>query len=665
MRKPFLIALIAVPVLGIGGYFGLTAYVNHLARSEVLSALGTLRGAGAQASVGEVTFNLFTRRFELHDLSVIGPAKGELKIGALVANGVERRDAGRVFVASAQISDFTADVPPGISTPGITRYQAPLVEITALSVPGQAPVDGSPARIALDFFRSITAERIDIPASTGNGSTGAGDTLVKNEEINGAVRLEGLANGRFAAVTGEPSRLTFTGQPEFSGHGSVGKVDIKGFDIAGMLVLLDPEQREASDQFITIHDAVTIDGYDFTLNNGLSYRAAKMSMKDVAIRPSAIPMEELNAAGQQFQTLDRTGGATPSPEEMAPTFRMVAGAFDEGVRLGGLEVEGLEVTAPEGIAFGLGSFAVGAIEGGRMQNITLEKVTGKGPDGDSFQMGRFAMGGLKAGSLMSLLADASEDPQSVGRWPAPFFNTLESLSIDKLQAPTKDGSPVDIDRFALTWTAEPDALPTRISATLRMSGPTKLVNSGNSAFALVPGQLDRASLAVDFGAAWNEATNTVVVEPAYVEVSDAFSLNARLRLSGVDDSVFSTEPDEALAGAAEVNLDSLDLTLTDAGLYDQKLEEAAKEQGLKPEEIRQLFAGFADLLLGQAVTDRPELGPAVDAFIRFVQKPMGTLSLRVTPRNPPLPMLLIVEALNSEDPLSLVDELNVTTPAAP
>ena len=665
MRKPLLIALVALPVLGVGGYFGLTAYVNHLARSEVLSALGTLRGAGAQASVGEVKFNLFTRRFELHDLSVIGPAKGELKIGTLVANGVEQRDAGRVFVATAQISDVTADIPQVISTPGITRYHAPLVEITALSVPGQAPVDGSPARIALDFFRSITAERIDIPASTGTGSTGEGATLVKNEESNGAIRLDGLANGRFATVTGEPSRLTFTGQPEFSGHGSVGKVDIKGFDIAGMLVLLDPEQREASDQFITIHDAVTIDGYAFTLNNGLSYRTAKMSMTGVAIRPAAIPLEELSAAGQQLQTIDRTGAATPPPEEMAPIFRTAAAAFDEGVRFGGFAIEGLDVTAPGGIAFSLGAFTLGAVEGGRIDSLTLDTLTGTGPEGKSFKMGRFALGGLRAGTLMTLMADTAEHPAQVGRWPAPFFNTLESLSIDKLEAPTEEGSPLDIDRFALTWTAEPDALPTRISATLRMSGPTAMINSGNSAFALVPGQLDRASLAVDFGAAWDEATNTVVVEPAYVEVSDAFSLNARLRLSGVDDSVFSTEPDEALAGAAEVNLDSFDLTLTDAGLYDQKLEQAAKEQGLKPEEIRQLFAGFADLLLGQAVADRPELGPAVDAFIRFVQKPMGTLSLRVTPRNPPLPMLLIVEALNSEDPLSLVDELNVTTPAAP
>ncbi|WP_428029653.1 hypothetical protein [Ancylobacter sp.] len=660
MRKPFLVALLALLVIGVGGYFGLTHYVNYLARSEVDSALATLRGGGAEGSVGDVRYDLFAGRFELHDLSLTGPGKGILKIGSLVANGVEQRDSGRVFARTAEIGDLTMDIPAGLSTPGITRYNAPRVDIAAMEFPAQAPVDGSPSQIALEFFRKISAERIDIPASTGTGSSGTGETLVKNEETNGAIRLEGLANGRFATMTAEPSRLVISGEPELSGRGTVGRIDVKGFDVAGMLILFDPEQRQASDGFITIHDSLSIDGYDFVMGSGVTYRVAHLSMKDIAIRPSAIPVEELGDAGRQLMKLQQEGTEAP-PKETAQFFRMAASVYDEGVRIGGLAVEGVEGTAPGGIAFGFGSFAVGAIEGGRMENITLEKVTGKGPGGDGFQMGRFQLSGLKAGTLMALIADAAESPKDIARWPAPFFNTIESIEIDNVVTPTEQGSPLNIDRFALTWTAEPDALPTRISATLRMSGPTAMVNKGNSAFVMVPGQVDRASVAMDFGAAWNETENTVVVDPAYVEVSDAFSFNAKLTLDAVDDSVFSTQPDEALAGAAEVNLGALELSVTDSGLYQQKLEEAAKEQGIKPEEIRQLFAGFADLLLAQAVSDRPELGPAVEAFVAFVQKPMSTLALRITPRYEPLPVTMIMETLRGEDPLAVVDDVNVET----
>lgn len=664
MRKPFLIALVALLILGIGGYFGIGLYVNHVARGEVDSALATLRAGGATASVEDVRYDLFAGRFEMRGLSLAGPGQGALKIGTLVANGIERRGNERVFARDVALTDVALSPPLGLGGIDTSEYRAPRAEITGLEFPMRAPVDGTPPQIALSFLRQVTAERVDIPVSTNTGSSGTGDTRIVSEETNGAIRLDALAKGRFARVTAEPSRFTLSGPTGSSGKGSVGRVEITGFDVAAVLILLDSELREASDAFITVHDSIAMADYELTLDGGVSQRIKNMTMKEVAIRPSAIPVEQILAMRGQLEKLAAAGREAP-PEEAAELFRLIASIYDEGIRIGGMSLDTLDATAPGGIAFSLGAFTLGAVEGGRIDSLTLDKLAGTGPAGESFKMGRFALGGLRAGTLMTLLADTAEHPAQVGRWPAPFFNTLESLSIDKLEAPTEEGSPLDIDRFALTWTAEPDALPTRISATLRMSGPTALVNSGKSAFALVPGQLNRASIAVDFGAAWNEAANTVVVEPAYVEVSDAFSLNLRLRLSGVDDSVFSTEPDEALAGAGEVNLDALDLTLTDAGLYDQKLEEAAKEQGLKPEEIRQLFAGFADLLLGQAVTDRPELGPAVDAFIRFVQKPMGTLSLRVTPRNPPLPMLLIVEALNSEDPLSLVDELNVTTPAAP
>ncbi|RTL97886.1 hypothetical protein EJV44_07965 [Ancylobacter aquaticus] len=660
MRKPFLIALSAFVVLGVGGYFGLTAYVNHEARSQVEAALSTLRAGGVEASVGKVNYDLFAGRFELADLSLAGPVQGALKIGSLVADGVAQRGADRVFAQTVELGDVALSPPLLLGAPNISQYKAPRVAITALEFPTQASVDGSPPQIALDFLRKITAERIDIPASTGTGTAGTSEARVTSEETNGDIQLGRLANGRFATLTAEPSRFTIAGPSGSIGQGSIGRVDIKGFDVAAMMILLDSELREASDQFITIHDSVAMENYDVTLEGGVAQRIARLSMTDVAIRPSAIPVEELLAAREQLEKIAAAGAEAP-PEETATLFRMAAVIYDEGVRIGGMAAEGVEGAAPGGFAFGLGSFTVGAIDGGRMENFALEKLTAKGPDGEAFQMGRFAMGGLKAGTLMALLADGAENPADIGRWPAPFFNTVESVEITNVVSPTEQGSPLNIDRFALTWTAEPDALPTRISATLRMSGPTAMINAGNSAFALVPGQVDRASIAMDFGAAWNEADNSVLVDPAYVEVSDAFSFNAKLTLSAVDDSVFSTQPDEALAGAMEVNLGALDLTVTDAGLYDQKLEAAAKEQGLKPEDIRQLFAGFADLLLAQAVTDRPELGPAVEAFVRFVQKPMGTLALRVTPRHEPLPMLLIVEALNSEDPLGLVDELNVET----
>ncbi len=59
------------------------------------------------------------------------------------------------------------------------------------------------------------------------------------------------------------------------------------------------------------------------------------------------------------------------------------------------------------------------------------------------------------------------------------------------------------------------------------------------------------------------------------------------------------------------------------------------------------------------MADRPELGPAVQAFVGFIQQPMSTLALRITPRGEPLPLMMIVEALQGDDPLGIVDEVDV------
>ncbi|MPT22517.1 MAG: hypothetical protein E2577_05590, partial [Starkeya sp.] len=295
MRKPFIIALVALLILGIGGYFGIGLYVNHVARSEVDSALGTLRADGATASVEDVRYDLFAGRFEMRGLSLAGPGQGALKIGTLVASGVEQRGNERVFARDVALTDVALSPPLGLGGIDTSEYRAPRAEITGLEFPMRAPVDGTPPQIALSFLRQVTAERVDIPVSTNTGSSGTGDTRIVSEETNGAIRLDALAKGRFARVTAEPSRFTLSGPTGSSGKGSVGRVEITGFDVAAVLILLDSELREASDAFITVHDSIAMADYELTLDGGVSQRIKNMTMKEVAIRPSAIPVEQILA----------------------------------------------------------------------------------------------------------------------------------------------------------------------------------------------------------------------------------------------------------------------------------------------------------------------------------------------------------------------------------
>lgn len=658
MRKTFVVAFVALLVAAVGGYLGFTAFVAHLARSHVDAVLANLKAGGVDASAGKVSYDVLAGRFELHDLSLTAPGQGTLKVASFVANGVERPSPARIFAHDVAIEGVAFDGPLPLAPAVEASYRAPRIELAAVEFPATEPAPGAPWQVVLDVFGKVTTDRVSIPGSTVKTTSGAGDQRIETEVTHGAATFEMLKDGRFARASVAPSRFTVGGAPRYAGSGSVGDILAEGVDLSAFIILLDPQLREAATQFRTVYEAVTVAGYDVAAGDGLKQRWERLELRDVAIRPSAIPAEELFALGRQMQELAARGENLP-PADAARLMEALASIYDGGLRVGSASFEGLHGETPDGGKATLAALKAGPFEEGRLDMLTLEKLKGTEPGGAPFHIDRLAVGGLRPGAALTLAAQITHEPDALLGWPAPLFALVGSVELDGAEAPTEAGEPVSIDRLALSWSGEPDALPTHLSASLRMTGPTGAVDPRQSAFALVPDQVGRASVAADIGASWNEAAGTATLEPFYVEVSDAFAVTAKLSLGDVDDSVFSTEPDEAMAGIGQVNLAALELTITDSGLYQQKLDEAAKEQGMSADDIRQLIAGFADLLLAQAVTDRPELGPAVQAFVDFIQHPGSTLALRITPRGGPLPVLAIGEALLGEDALGIVDELNV------
>ncbi|MDF2617989.1 MAG: hypothetical protein K0S00_648 [Xanthobacteraceae bacterium] len=657
MRKTFVVAFVALLVAGVGGYFAFNLIVGHFARSHVEAALANLRANGMEAQAGEVDYDVFEGRFEMHDLAIAAPGQGSLKIASFLATGVERPSPHRVFAKHVAIQGIAFDGPLPLAPAIEASYRAPRLDIAALEMPAEAPGGGTAWQVALGFFEKVTADRVIIPESTVSTRAGAGDSRIETDVIHGAIGLERLAEGRFATAGMEPSRFTLGGAPKNAGKGSLGRISAEGIDVGAMLLMLDPERRQAADEFRTVYGAISVDGYDVATDAGLRQSWRTLAVRDVAIRPSVIPAEELLEMGRHMQEL-ASRGENPSPEEAADMMRAMAGLYD-GLNIASISFDGMEGTEPDGSKATLASLQAGPLDSGRLEKLSLERLKGTEADGKAFRVERLLIGGLRPGTMMEVAAGLTVDPNSLVAWPAPLFNMVGTVELDDAEAPTGSGGPVTVDKLAVSWTGETDALPTSLTATLRMTGPTAAVDPANTAFALVPGQMQRVNVAMDINARWNEAERTATLDPFYLEVSDAFAVSARLALNDVDDSVFSPQPEEALAGAGSVNLGSLDITVTDSGLYEQKLEEAAREQGIKPEEIRQLFAGFAELLLSQTVADRPELGPAVQAFVGFIQQPMSTLALRITPRGEPLPLMMIVEALQGDDPLGIVDEVDV------
>lgn len=659
MRKSFLIALIALPVVVVGGYLGFKAYVGHVAQSQVEDLFGELKAVGIEATHGPVGYDVFEGRFEIEQISFASPGQGTLTIGSFVAFGLAQPSAAQISARRVELTDVAFDGALPLSPGMQASFRAPAIEIDDFTSPvAISSPDALPSQIALGFVEKARAARVHVPQSTTTTWSGEAAARIETAVVHGATTLEQFADGRLARASVEPSRFTISGG-DVNASGTLGRIDASAIDIAAMFILFDPERRPAEQEFRTVYGTVSIDGYEVRTPAGILQGWKRMEIADVAIKPSVIAAEDIAATSLKARDV-ASAGETLADEDAAALLRAVATLYD-GLRIGSISFTGLTSTQPDGGTGTLASLKAGPLTDGLLESLTLDDFQGTDGDGAPLRITHLALSRLRPGAVMELAADGLVDPDSRAglTWFMRLSGLIGGVELAGVRMPSGEkDNPIDIDRLALSFEGEPDTLPTGIAASLRMSGPTSAIRNDGPAFALVPDGMKRASVAVDLAGSWDEEEARVTLAPLYIEVSDAFSLAAKVELSDVDESVFSAQPDEAMAGVLSSSLSLLELTVRDSGIYERKLDEAARQQKLDPDSIRQLFAGFAELLLSQAVSDRPELEPAVQAFIGFIQHPMSTLALRITPRQDSLPMEMVAEALEGDDPLALVDELN-------
>ncbi|MDR6951918.1 hypothetical protein J2X65_001267 [Ancylobacter sp. 3268] len=660
MRKTFLVALAALLLAGGAGYFGLIFYADYEARRQIDTLIASLAADGVTARHGDVDFDVFDRRLEVKDISVEAPGQGAVRIALLAARGLDQPAAGLVAARDVEIRNLEAEGPLPLAPKVHGRFVAPLVSLTDFVGPAQVAVASpQPWPLVLAIVEATRIGRIDIPASTTATVTGEAATRVETDATYGPMTLERFEGGKIAHIGVDSTKLQIGGTSAVAAQGEMGAVVAENIDIVPLLALLDPERRRRETDFRIVYGSLRAQDYHFHADNGTTERWAVMSVRDVALQPSGVPAEELFTIGQRISDM-AAQGREPAPQQVAELLTGIAGAYD-ALRIGSASFEGLETKEKDGPTVAVRSIALGKLDEGRLDLLAVEGLTGKEADGTVFRLDRLALGGLHPGNTLRFAAQVATSP-ALARDPSTLMALIgmfASVELSGLEAPVPGAAePARLDTLSLSWDAAAGAVPTRLAFKLRGSGPTAGLPPGSPMALIVPEGISRASLSVDVAARWNPGDKAVIVEPVYAEMSDSFALHGAARLGNVEAAAFSPDPTAALGAAMAANVDMVQLTLTDSGLYDQKLAEAAREQGVPPEMLRQLFAGFAEMLLGPMAGDRPDLDPAVQAFVGFLQKPMSTLSLRITPRAQTLPLLTAVEALRN-DPASLIDAVNV------
>jgi hypothetical protein len=286
------------------------------------------------------------------------------------------------------------------------------------------------------------------------------------------------------------------------------------------------------------------------------------------------------------------------------------------------------------------------LENGKIGEFAFEGLDTGSPKGP-IKVGRFALKGLDIANLLrvsALYANPAQKPspdQALG-----LLALLEGAEVKGVVAPYKDtNKPINIDTFNLNWGQFVGPIPSRARLTAKLTTPIDATNAALKP--LLSAGMDTAAIDLDLGAAWTEASRAFVLDPMMLELGGLLKASARVSLANVPRGVFSLNPQQATAMAAQIEAGTMELALRDIGGVDLAVAQYAHTQNMSPDIARRTIIDNIEASYATATTPNPDAAALVWALARFIETPRGTLTLKLTPRGK-VPALQLIQALKTD-----------------
>ena len=656
MRKVF-VSLIVVLVAGAGGYLGLDYWAQHAAAREVDTMLDGWRASIGSATRGRVELDLLTRTVKVTDV-VVQPRSGphpKITVAQVVVSGLDL--SGKP--ANVQLSDVElSEALPG--QPGtVVTYKAPSVTLKGFSA---RPLAQRKVASALDLMRlwlelasATTAASIEAPslavAITPAGPVtpgGGGSRLPPGSfEITYTnLALRDSRDGRIAEAVADGAvlRAGLVG-PAREVKGGIGKIAVVDADVAPLLAFLDPA-RPKGQGYQRVYRHVSMGPYSLRFDDGNVVSVDKIIAEDVGINPDKLSLDDFLFLREV--TAVPGGGALPGQVSMV--MDKVAGLY-EGVRLGKLEMQGIDIKSMSG-RINLAGFRIERMENGRLGELALEGLDAKPPFGDPLSFGRVALKGFDLASFMRLMGtELAAPPGQPPRFDrlAGMYNLLEGFELKSIVVPDpKTGRQGRIDA-SVTSGRLIGSVPTDVRGSFKLSIPISAPAPEPFINLLAAAGLSTLVAEADLGVRWNEADQALALEPATLEVGGFLSLSVRTSITKVTRDLFSTDVIKAMEGALGAEMGAIEVTLRDLGMVDILAAEVTRLSGQGPEAGRSLLLEQWTRSAQQQTQVHPGAQSFYDAVGRFVQGKGETLTVRLTPRGR-VRVLALMEALRLTPP---------------
>ncbi|AWN51326.1 hypothetical protein [Methylobacterium sp. 17Sr1-1] len=547
---------------------------------------------------------------------------------------------------------------------GPVTLKAPKIELrgTALSRDEARaildPAGPAPWRTRLD---KLSAREIVIPVLRVEQPTGGRVQVAVYHDVV----ARDVAAGRIGTLEAGGATLTVEG-PGPDAAGAYGRLSAREVDLPGLARLFtEPGGPDAAP--VRIYGGVTAEDIALTNPDGAALRIARIDARDLTGRPTTIPWAESARALAE-------GAGKPAGPDRSRLSGLAADLID-GIGVGGLEISGVTFAAPgvgprpNPVRASLARVTYGLEDGaGRMR---AEGLSVDAPAGRVALKG-LTLSGLSLKPVLEGLRRAAAGPldQAELRRYAPGIGriALETLDVDLPAQPTaedplKASGPL---RFAvrnadLAMSDLRDGVPT--ASRLAFDGFTCAVPPGTTAPVLADlAGLGYTSLDLSGTAEtrWDEAAREVIVKDVTLTGKDMGTARITGTIGGIGKEVFDPEPMVSSLALLGASAKSLGLTLENGGLFQRFVDQQAKAQSLKPEELQREYGTAAMLGIPAVLGGSPSAKALGQAVSRFVVKP-GRLSVSAAAKDPA--GLGLMDFSTAPSPGKIFDRLTVDATA--
>jgi hypothetical protein len=653
-----LMGLAAAIIVAAGGFLGFGFYTQHRIAGEIDAAFEQIRATGGKASHGKISFDLWSRTFEIADIAAETATQPPLnvKIAGLKAMGVRQPDATRF--AADTIEATGVDVDASLTAPTGLRMTYKLLQVAVKDYSGPATLQRSAVsaslidnyRLALQQFAGVTASSVTAP------------DLVMTIDVSGLVSggqytysglsLQGIKGGKIATM--KVDRMAFAAEMNQAGKpskltGNFANLTALDFDTTALATILDP-QKASDDNFYTAYRQITASDYSFATDPGLRMHMDGMEIDDVAFRPSRFQIPALIA-------MIPPAGSVPTPAQSRAMMEKMAGLY-EGMRIGKGEMRGLAAETPQG-PLKLAAIRMN-LDNGKIGEFAVEGLDAKSQKGP-VTIGRFALKSLDVAGLLRTTAQFA----APGQKPSPdqiagLLALLGGVEVKGLAAPFKNtGKPVTLDDFSLNWSQFVGPIPSQLRLTAKMATP---VDAGDAtAKPLVALGLQTIAADCDVSAAWTEAAQTFVLDAPTLGIDGMLKASARVSLGNVPRQVFTLNPQQAAMAATQIESGTIEVTLRDAGGVDLLVAAYARIQNVSADAARQAIVDTIKSHSENITTADPDAAAVVDALVHLFQNPKTALTVKLAPRGK-IRAMPLVQALQTDPAATLaLFQIDVST----